>query len=48
MQLHGVGKSFPAQTSGGGEVCILKGIDLRLERGERIAILGPSGCGKST
>ena len=27
---------------------ILKGIDLKIEKGDRIAIIGPSGCGKST
>ena len=31
-----------------GSLHVLKGIDLEVEKGERLTLLGPSGCGKST
>jgi polar amino acid transport system ATP-binding protein len=41
LRLRGVEKRF-------GELEVLKGIDLDVQRGEVICILGPSGSGKST
>ncbi len=35
-------------TGGGGEVNILRGVDLSAARGETISIVGPSGAGKTT
>jgi putative ABC transport system ATP-binding protein len=39
---------FKIYRSGPIETVALRGLDVRVERGELIAVLGPSGCGKST
>ena len=41
LEVKNLKKSF-------GKVDVLKGIDLKIEKGDRIEIIGPSGCGKST
>ncbi|HSD57961.1 MAG TPA: ABC transporter ATP-binding protein [Methanotrichaceae archaeon] len=45
IELKGIEKAYPV---GDGEVSVLKGINLNIEKGEFIALMGPSGSGKST
>jgi lipoprotein-releasing system ATP-binding protein len=45
LEVSGLRKTF---ATGEGEIAVLADLDLRLERGERVAILGESGVGKST
>jgi oligopeptide/dipeptide ABC transporter ATP-binding protein len=44
LEVEGLTTRFP---SGGGSVPIVDGNDLRVERGEVLALVGESGCGKS-
>ena len=45
LELNNIRRSYP---SGDGPVEVLKGISLRVEAGEMVAIVGASGSGKST
>ena len=38
-------KAYPTRS---GPLSVLRNVNLRLERGESLAVMGPSGCGKST
>ena len=45
IELRGVEKSYP---QGGGQVFVLRRVDLKVDEGEFVSIMGPSGAGKST
>jgi alpha-D-ribose 1-methylphosphonate 5-triphosphate synthase subunit PhnL len=48
LLVEGLEKRFLLHNQGGVEVQALAGLDLRLMRGECVALTGPSGAGKST
>ena len=45
IELRGVEKSYP---QGGGQVFVLRRVDVAIEEGEFVSVMGPSGAGKST
>ena len=45
LEVKGLGKRF---ATADGELEVLRGVDFRLEAGDRVAIVGQSGVGKST
>lgn len=45
LHVAGLGKDFPTRA---GALCVLRNINLDLDRGDALAVLGPSGSGKST
>ncbi|MEN8185073.1 MAG: ATP-binding cassette domain-containing protein, partial [Myxococcota bacterium] len=45
LRVEGLCKSFP---TGEGQIDVLRGVDLQIAEGERVAIVGQSGVGKST
>jgi nitrate ABC transporter ATP-binding subunit len=45
LELTNIWKSFPHR---GGVQHVLRGVDLKVERGEFVSLIGHSGCGKST
>ena len=45
LQVSGLMKTFGSGTN---KLQVLKGVDMRIETGEMVALMGPSGSGKST
>jgi lipoprotein-releasing system ATP-binding protein len=45
LQVAHLDKSYPTRT---GPLCVLRDVNLSLERGDAVAVVGPSGSGKST
>ena len=47
LEIDHVTKLFPA-VEGGGEVCVFRDVNFKIEQGEFVTMVGHSGCGKST
>ena len=45
LEVRNLTRDYPTRS---GPLSVLRGVDLRLERGQSLAIMGPSGSGKST
>ena len=45
LKLKGITKNYKVA---GGEIQVLKGLDISFRKNEFVSILGPSGCGKTT
>ena len=48
VEVHEIHKTFAARQRGGDPVHALRGVTLRVDEGETLAIIGESGSGKST
>jgi len=48
VRVEGLRKSFRRSRRDGGDVEVLRGVDLEVDGGALVAVLGPSGCGKTT
>jgi ABC-type glutathione transport system ATPase component len=48
VEVHEIHKTFPSRQRGGDPVHALRGVSLRVDEGETLAIIGESGSGKST
>ena len=48
LRVSGLWKSFPVAEGAGGITEVLRGVDLEVAAGERLAVVGASGSGKST
>jgi nitrate/nitrite transport system ATP-binding protein len=48
LEIDHVTKLFPAAEGVGGEVCVFRDVNFKIEQGEFVTMVGHSGCGKST
>jgi energy-coupling factor transporter ATP-binding protein EcfA2 len=46
--VEGLHYAYPPLTPGGETIPVLKGVDLRVQKGEFLALMGPTGVGKTT